>query len=267
MEKLKKYLRGIAANITTLVTIAGGIWLFFTYQKYETAELLNYIITGIGLIAGTLLIEKLGKLRRIEEKVDKVAHELEQSKVFLNCRTSEFWHDAVKMGKAIFISGGSLHFIIEKSGEIETLLARGCVIEAVPVRPCSSASEDLFNSVIKEIGTLESFNSNIIQALDFLLNLSKAYPNQIIVRLNDQKPSLGLFAIYQNESPINIQANIFSEKVPYDRRLSIRLTDASGSNAFAFGYLCDQIRYMQERLPQLTEIQLDKIITDARKKL
>lgn len=70
-------------------------------------------------------------------------------------------------------------------------------------------------------------------------------------------------AICQDKSPINIQANIFSEEVPYDRRLSIRLTEPSEQNAFAFEYFCNQINYLQDRLPQLTDTQLEKIIVNA----
>lgn len=222
--------------------------------------MLNFIISFLVLIAATLLVEKLINLSSIERKLKYLESNLDQSSVFLNCRTSEFWEDAKNVAKAIFISGGSLHFIIEKSGEIESLLSKGCIIEAVPVKPYSTASASLYDNVIKEIPSSNSFDNNIIQTLSYLYNLKIKYPDQIIVRLNNEMPSLGLFAIYKDKLPINIQINLFSEKVSYDQRLSIRLTNSPNENYFAFGYFCSQIDYLRNRLPECSIEEIKQII-------
>lgn len=260
MKIFKKILKIFLSNITTIVTIIGGVYLFFTYQKYTVEELLNYIISFLVFIAITLLIEKLVNLESIERKLKSLNTKLEQSNIFLNCRTSEFWEDAKKMGNVIFVSGGSLHFLIEKSGEIEALLKRGCKLEAVPVMPYSPASETLFNNVIKEIPSLDSFDNNINQTLSYLCNLKEQYPDKVVVRLNDKAPSLGIFAIYKDTLPISIQANIFSDKVSYDKRLSIRLTNSAYEHYFAYDYFCNQIDYLRTRLSECSVEQLKEII-------
>lgn len=260
MGFIKKVLRFFVENITTIFAIAGGVWVFFTYKKYETNELLNFIVSFLVLIAATLLVEKLVTLASIEKRLKVLESKFNQSSIFLNCRTSEFWHDAQNVAKSIFISGGSLHFIIEKSGEIETLLSKGCIIEAIPVKPYSSASATLYNNVIKEVPSIDSFNNNIIQTLSYLYNLKLKYPHQIVVRLNDNMPSLGLFAIYKDKLPLNIQVNLFSEKVSYDKRLSIRLTNNPNEHYFAFQYFCNQIIYLKNRLPECTADKLKQII-------
>ena len=260
MKNVKKLFGAFASNITTIVTIVGGIYLLFTYQKYNVEELLNFIISFLVFIAITLLIEKLVDLEYIKERLKLLNSKMEQSSVFINCRTSEFWEDAQKMGKTIFISGGSLHFLIEKSGEIETLLKRGCKLEAVPVRPYSKASEILFDNVIKEIPSLDSFDNNINQTLSYLCGLKQRYPDKVIVRLNDKAPSLGIFAIYKDSLPISIQANIFSDKILYDKRLSIRLTNTSYEHYFAYDYFCNQIDCMRNRLSECSVEQLQEII-------
>ena len=260
MDFLKKGVKFLAKNITTIIPIVAGGWIFFTYQNYKTDQLLNFIISFLVLISATLLIEKLVNLSDIEKQLTSLDSKLSQSNIFLNCRTSEFWQDAQNVAKSIFISGGSLHFIIEKSGEIESLLSKGCTIEAVPVKPYSPASEALYNNVIKEIPSVDSFNNNIVQALSYLYSLKSKYPDQIIVRLNDNMPSLGLFAVYKDKLPINVQANLFSEKVSYDKRLSIRLTNAPNEHYFAFDYFCNQINSLRERLPECSMEEIQQII-------
>lgn len=260
MEFLKKAAKQFAENVTTVVAILGGIWIFFTYQNYAIKELLNFIISFLALIAATLLIEKLVNLVSIEKRLKEIDNKLDQSNIFLNCRTSEFWQDAQNLGKAIFISGGSLHFMIEKSGEIESLLSKGCTIEAIPVKPYSPASTALYDNVIKEVPSVDSFNNNIVQALTYLYKLKLRYPDKIIVRLNDKMPSIGLFAVYKDKLPINIQVNLFSEKVSYDRRLSIRLTNSPNKHYFAFEYFCNQIDYLRDRLPECPIEQLKQLL-------
>ena len=261
----KKMIAILAENITTIVAIAGGIWLFFTYKKYTTDELLAYIISMLTLIASSLLIEKLVRLSSIEKKVEEIKTRLVLSDRFLFGHELNLWKDAIGSANSLFISGGSLHFLFGgKSGDFEELLKCGCSIEAVPVRPFTEASKNLYNNVVREVSTLEEFDRNIVQTLEFLIKYKKLYPKQVIIRLNDQIPAFGIVAVYRNFQPTNLQITLLSGKVPYDKRLILRVDDSPEETQYVFKYFNEQIVSLQERLSECTIEQIERICSPNR---
>lgn len=258
---INRFLKVIAENITTLVAIITGIWLFFSYKNYNTSELLAYIISILTLIAGSLLIEKLVHLTNLNKHVKNIESKLIQSDIFLYCHTSQFWKDALSSAKSLFLSGGSLFYVLaEKSGDLETLLNNGCKIEVVVVKPYSDAANLLYKNVIKEIQTPDKFSSNIVQTLDLLLEYKKAYPKQLVIRLNDHVPPFGIFAVYRDSKPLKIQVNLFSEKVSYDKRLALSIDDSVEQNHIAYDYFCNQITSLRNRLKECSIEDLEAII-------
>lgn len=256
----KKMITILTENITTIVTIVGGIWLFFTHQKYTTNELLAYIVSMLTLIASSLLIEKLVRLSSIEKKVEEIKTRLAFSDRLLFGHELNLWKDAIGSANSLFISGGSLHFLLGgKSGNFEELLKCGCRIEIVPVRPFTEASKNLYNNVVREVPTVEEFDRNIVQTLRFLIKYKKMYPKQVIIRLEDQIPALGIVAIYRNFQPTNLQITLLSGKVPYDKRLIIRVDDSPAKDRYVFEYFNEQIESLRERLSECTIEQIERI--------
>ena len=256
----KKMITILAENITTIVTIIGGIWLFFTYQKHATDELLAYIVSMLTLIASSLLIEKLVRLSSIEKNVEEIKTRLSLSDRFLFGHELSLWKDAIGSAKSLFISGGSLHFLFGgKPGDFEELLKSGCIIEVVPVRPFTEASKNLYNNVVKEVPSVEEFDRNIVQTLRFLINYKKLYPKQVIIRLDDQIPALGIVALYRKFQPTNLQITLLSGKVAYDKRLIIRIDDSPGKARYVYEYFNEQIVSLRERLSECTIEQIEMI--------
>lgn len=260
---LKLFIVKVAEYIAPIITIIIGIYIGLTYNQHSTEEILSYIITLLTLIAGTLLIEKLMQLSSIDKRTKRIEKKIIDSDIFMYCNTSEFWHDAMNSAKSLFISGGSLfHVISEKPGDFQTLLKRGCQIEVVVMDPFSMASDLLYNNVVKEVQNTKRFSNNIIQTLELLFEFQKEYPKQLTIRLNNHVPSFGIFAIYKDDEPQKIQVNLFSERVPYDKRLAISLDSSSEKNHLAFEYFCNQINLLKERLPELSITELERIINN-----
>lgn len=263
-DKLKKSLAFLAENITNILAIVFGIILFFTYKNYLIEELLNYIISLLTLISGSLLIEKLIRLTSIDKNVRKIKNALIKSNLFIYCHTSTFWKDALTYGNSIFISGGSLFLVFSKnSGDFEELLKNKCKIEVVLMKPFSDASNLLYQNVVKEINSTDEFNQNILQTLGFLKSYMLKYPNQITIRLNDQVPAFGLMAVYKKTLPQKIQVNFYSEKVSYDKRLSLSVENIEDCK-IAYQYYCKQIDYLKERLPVIQIEDIEQIIRDRK---
>lgn len=260
-DSVKKILMLAAQYSFPVITIVMGIHVGITAGNHTPEELLQSIVTMLSLIAGTLLIEKFLQLSSIEKRVKRIENKMVDSDVFMYCHASQFWEDALSSAQSLFISGGSLfHVIPEKSGDFDALLRSGCKVEVVVVKPFSDAAEMLHRNVVKEIGAPGQFSGNIIQTLEFLLEHKKAFPEQLTIRLNDHTPAFGIFAVYREGTPQKIQANLFSEKVPYDKRLALSLEASSEKNRLAYDYFCNQIKSMEERLPECSMEELAEII-------
>lgn len=273
---LKKIGKFILENITIFVASITGIYLFFSYKERNINELLGYIIGMLTLIAGSMLVENAVKLASMDKRIKNIENDklveiqnqiksieakLIESDVFMYCHASLFWKDALNSANSLFISGGSLYHVIpEKTGDFETLLKSGCKIEVVVVKPYSEAARFLHKNVVMEISNSDNFSNNTIQTLEFLLKYKKKYPNQLTIRLNDHVPAFGIFATYKNLIPRRIQANFFSEKVPYDKRLAISLDQSVEKSKFAYDYFCNQIEMLRKRLPECTISEIEKII-------
>lgn len=264
-EILIKILVFIAENITCLLTILVGTYLFFHYSQLTIEQLLQYIIGGISLIAGSMLIEKVSLLEKIKKTLSVIAQNVKKESIFTNCQSSGFWKEALTSGKSIFMSGGSLFFVFSTNpGDFETLLKNGCKVEVVVMDPNSIATEILYNDVIKEVASLDAFKTNIRQTIAYLGQYKEKYPNQIIIRLDNHVPAFGIMAVYHNDRPKKIQVNLFSERVSYDRRLSFIVYEDGLENEFAYNYLCDQIERLKKRLPTCTIEEIKKIESDIK---
>lgn len=260
-EKILNGIKILIDNITTIIAIAMGILLCLSYRNFETEELLAYIISILTLIAGSMLIEKIFSLFSIKRDIKRIESKFIETDVFMYCHTSNFWNEAMNSAKRLFISGGSLYHVIpEKTGDLEKLLNQGCIIEVVVVKPFSDAAKFLHKNVVKEINNPNSFSDNTIQTLDFLLKYKKERPDQIIIRLNDNVPAFGIFAVYRDSKPKSIQANLFSEKVAYDKRLAISINDSIEKYHFAYEYFCNQIISLRNRLSECTIEELEIMI-------
>lgn len=261
MKKFINILKVLIDNITTLIAIFMGFFVFLSYKFQTEGEMLSYIICILTLIAGSMLIEKVFSILAIKKDIKKIKSKLIEEDVFMYCHTSNFWNEALNSAKKLFISGGSLYHVIpEKTGDLEKLLDQGCIIEVVVVKPFSHAAELLHKNVVKEIRSADSFSENTIQTLDFLLKYKKEYPRQIIVRLNDNVPAFGMFVVYNGTMPKTIQANLFSEKVAYDKRLAININESTEKNRFVYEYFCSQIDMLKNRLPEYSIVELEKIV-------
>lgn len=257
---MKKFIIFLLENLTIIVASITGICLFFSYKNRNTNELLGYIIAILTLIASSMLLEKSIKLSSIYKHVKSIESKLIESNVFMYCHSSSFWKEAMNSAKSIFISGGSLYHVIpEKTGDFEWLLKNGCKIEVVVVKPYSEASALLYKNVVMEIGNPDKFSDNTVQTLDFLLEYKKQYPEQLCIRLNDNVPAFGIFAVYRSSKPHKIQVNLFSEKVPYDKRLAISIDGSVEKNHFAYDYFSKQIELLKCRLPECTISELENI--------
>lgn len=262
MKKIKRFFAFLLENLTTLIAAFTGVCLFFSYKERDPQELLGYIIAILTLIAGSMLIETASKMSSINKRVKNIDLKLTDSNIFMYCQSSSFWNDALHSAKSLFITGGSLfHVITEKTGDFELLLKNGCNIEVVVVKPYSDASKLLHNNVVMEINDPDKFSDNIVQTLDFLFKYNAKYPKQLTIRLNDNVPAFGIFAIYQNSKnaePQKIQINLFSEKVPYDKRLAITLDESMEKNHLAYNYFCEQIKLLKKRSPECTIADLKR---------
>lgn len=258
---MKKVIKFILENITIILASITGMSLFFSYKNRSINELLGYIIAILTLMAGAMLIEKTIQISSIDNHIRNIESKLCESDVFMYCHASLFWQDALNSANSLFISGGSLYHVIpEKTGDFEFLLKNGCKIEVVVVKPYSEAAKFLYKNAVLEISNSDNFSNNTIQTLDFLLKYKKEYPNQLTIRLNDNVPAFGIFATYKNSNPRRIQANFFSEKVPYDKRLAISLEQSVEKSKFAYDYFCNQIEMLRKRLPECTIPELERII-------
>lgn len=265
-EKIISGLKIVVDNFTTIIAIVMGIRLCISYRNFETDELLAYIISILTLIAGSMLIEKVFSIFSIKRDIKGINSKLIATDVFMYCHTSGFWNDALNSAKKLFISGGSLYHVIpERTGDFEKLLERGCEIEVVVVKPFSDASKLLHSNVVKEINNPDSFSDNTIQTLELLLKYKKERPKQVSIRLNDNVPAFGIFAVYRDSKPKTIQANLFSEKVAYDKRLAISVNDFTEKNHFAYEYFCNQIESLRNRLPECTITGLEAMIKQKTK--
>lgn len=261
MSILKKILRILLQNGTSIAAIIVGIVSFFSYKGRTVEGSLAYIIALVVLIASTLLIEKVSTLSNIDKNLKSITEKSTISDRFLFCSTSSFWDNATKNCDAVFISGGSLyHVLSEKSGKLEELLKNGRKVEIVLMHPNNDATKFLYNSVVKEVSSISAFRNNILETLAFLLRFKEQYPDTLTIRLNNLVPAFGLMAVYRGGKVKTIQVNFYSEKVPFDNRLSMFVDDTFGNGYMAYEYFCNQINHIRGRLSECTADTIRRVL-------
>lgn len=266
MNRIKVIIRFFAENITAVLAIICGVWYFFSYKQYDTQELLAYIISILVFIAGSMLIERLVNISSIDKRIKNLESKLVYEDVFMYCHAKKFWDEAEKHAKKIIVSGGSLyHVIAERSGVFEKLLSNNCEIEVIVVKPYSEAAKLLCNEVVKEVNSTTRFSEHTVECLGLLEQYKKRFPKaKITIRLNDQVPPYGLFALYESTKqgikPRLIQVNFFSGKVAYDKRLALWIENSTAQSQIAYDYFCDRIIELQNRLNELSDDQLVSIL-------
>ncbi|MBN2130069.1 MAG: hypothetical protein JW741_11260 [Sedimentisphaerales bacterium] len=241
---LLKFLSATLENAFLLGAMGFTVYILLTnqFQGSRTDCLLQWIITLLGLLAVSLLVERLGKLRRMDDRVAQI-HEHFLSRegkpsadlIFSNRKLLSPLEDRLDSARHIDVNGGSLFRLTSGYiGYFQQKAADGCRLRFLLVDPDSEAAKILARHVCYEIQNLDEYVGHIRTSLANLLRLKQEYSKLVDIRVYDCVPPFGLLISDPRKPCGQVQAEIYSFAVPIRERPEFTLTAAHDPRYFDF---------------------------------
>lgn len=239
MEKIKKAFLFVLENGTSILTVLFASYILLMSQRSTITqdEMLVWILTVVGLLSTSELIEKLVRMRKIED-ISKRSHDLlvthfqskPSAETFLFDRTTQtILEDRLSQANAVYMTGGSLTKVLSLHiGLIEEKAKRGCKFKFLIVDPESEACALTAHSIVYEIRNPQAYSAQIRMSLEMLGPLLTQYnqaTKQVEVRLCDFVPTYSFMMTdadsqkgkiwiewYPYKSPVRTRPNIALER-------------------------------------------------------
>ncbi len=189
-------------------------------------ELLLWIVSLLGLLATAILVEKLGKLRRIEHYAE-LTHDylIKQGAtpsldtIFLDRKSLTPLEERLQFSKEVIFTGGSLFRIsTEYLGFLEQKAQENCKLKFLLVEPQSESSRLVAQYVVYEINEPIAYDEQIKNSLKNLGKLQKKYENLVEIRVSQCVPPFGLLITDSIKDHGIVQVEIYTLAVPTRNR-------------------------------------------------
>jgi hypothetical protein len=234
--------------IPTILTIVFGIYITLKNQQkaYDTSTLLGWIITLIGLLATSLLIERVITIRKIEKSVNETNNFLKLrdglpslDSILKNRQQLLPLEERLKYSKDIRITGGSLFRLSsEYIGFFEEKVKEGCRFKFLLLNPDCSAAKLIAENIVYEVDSYEVYKNNINNAIANLKALKTKFPEKIHIKITDFIPSYSLFICDPDNDQGNIMVELYTPAVTTRQRPHLILL--KGREPGWFKFFCGQ---------------------------
>jgi hypothetical protein len=227
-KKIEKIIVIILENLPAVTTIGFSTYIVVRSQalKMTVDELLLWIISLLGLLATAILIEKLGKLRRIEHYTE-LTHDylIKQGAtpsldaIFLDRKSLSPLEKRLQFSKEVIFTGGSLFRIsTEYLGFLEQKAQEGCKLKFLLVEPRSETSRLVAQYIVYEISDPATYDEQIKNSLTNLWKLQQTYEKLVEIRVSQCVPPFGLLITDPTKAHGTIQVEIYALAVPTRNR-------------------------------------------------
>jgi len=246
--KLKKFFESLFTflleNLPVLGTIGFSLFLILKSQSLQLtdSQLLVWIISLLGLIATSMLLERLIRLRKIENSMEHIYQYLLNNNsapsfdnIFKRRRSQPSLEERLDSAREIFITGGSLVRITnEYIGYFKDKAKDKCKLKFVIVNPESEAAKLLVNNVVYEVNDYEVYLNQTKNSLRSLLVLSADYPEYVEVKVTNQVPPFGLVIADPNKEYGSMTIEVFGYALPARERGSILIKRNHEPESFSY---------------------------------
>lgn len=227
-KTIEKTLAVILENLPTVTTIGFSTYIVARSQaiKITADELLLWIVSLLGLLATAILVEKLGKLRRIEHYTE-LTHDYLIKKgatpsldtIFLDRKSLPPLEKRLQFSKEVIFTGGSLFRIsTEYLGFLEQKAQEGCKLKFLLVEPRSESSRLVAQYVVYEINDPVAYDEQIKNSLINLRKLQQRYEKLVEIRVSQCVPPFGLLITDPTKAHGTVQVEMYTVAVPTRNR-------------------------------------------------
>jgi hypothetical protein len=227
-KKIERIITTILENLPTIITICFSSYIVTRSQavKMTVDELLLWITSILGLLATAILIEKLGKLRRIEHYTE-LTHEYlikngaspSLDAIFLDRKALPPLEKRLQFSKEVIFTGGSLCRIsTEYLGFLEQKAQEGCKLKFLLVEPQSTAACLVAQYVVYEINNPTAYDEQIRNSLTNLGKLKQKYEKLVEIKVSQGVPPFGLIAADPRKNHGTVQVELYTLAVPTRNR-------------------------------------------------
>jgi hypothetical protein len=235
---MKKYIERtilfVLENLLTLMTIVFSFYIVMRSQvtTMSTDSLLFWIISLLGLLATSMLIERCVKLHKIEKHSEATYNYLIKmdgkpsfDSVMLDRTTQPSLESRLENVREIYMAGGSLvRLTSEYIGLLEKKAKEGCKMKFLLVGPDKEAVKLLAENVVYESNDSKSYSNQIKNSLSQLSRLQKQFPSKIGIKILEYVPPYSMLITNPNDSSSKIDIELYSYAVPARERVRMILT-------------------------------------------
>ncbi len=262
MKKIKNILYSIASilfeHATLFAAIIASVYIITRGQlhKYETYELLLWIIGLLGLIAVASVSEKYFKLSKIEKSVEKIQAVVQRKgsgldELAFTRKDLNPLEERLSDAKTIVITGGSLYRLSDEYfAFFESKLISGCQIEIIMVEPYSNAANLLCDNVVYETNNYNKYSMKIEESLKQFMRLKEKFSQYISIRLTKNVPPFSLIVIDEKASNASIKVELYSYSVPTRERMQFEVTR---DDAVSFSFFLNQLIALRNETCEIDE--------------
>lgn len=230
--------------IPTFFTVGFAVYVVLLSQtkSIESTKLLEWIITILGLLSTTILIDRFTRLRRIEKHTEETYNFLKDKEgkpslddLLINRKQLPPLEQRLKSVKEVMISGGSLFRLTnEYLGLFEEKAKEGCKFKFLLLNPSSEAAKLVATHIVYEIDSYQTYVNYINTALNNLDGLKKKYPTQVEIKIVDFIPSFSLFITDPTKEDGVARVELYTQAVPTRERPQIVLINTREPHWYNF---------------------------------
>jgi len=223
-KQFEKFLSITVEYLPNILTIGFSVYIVLLSQtvKMSSDELLVWVLSLLGLLATSGLVERMGKLHRIEQFTESTHNYLIKREakpsldfIFQNRKSLPPLETRLQSAKEIVIAGGSLSRIVnEYLGYFEHKLQEGCNLKFLLIQPGSEAAKLVAEYVVYEVTDPLIYEGQIQNSLDTLYRLKQRYSNLVDIRTYQSVPPFGLLIIDPTKAHGSIQVELYTYAIP-----------------------------------------------------
>lgn len=239
-------LRAVAINgppVATLLLVT-GILLFADVSSVSERDLLQFTLVILGLIAGSMLTERILSVRLLENRTAETQNSLtatlEQSDSggIISRRASlEALERRLATAQEIWIMGGSLSRLVSSHIRVlERKALEGAKLRFLLLNPASQACFETARSIVYEVKDPSTYSKSVevtLGQLHSFLLANDALPDGVAaVHVTDIVPTCGMMFVDPEEKHGRAWIELYPFKAPVGDRPVLNLTKVGNKECF-----------------------------------
>jgi hypothetical protein len=227
-QRIEALLVFVIEMLPALLTVGFTVFVVLKNRQapMEERRLLEWVLGLLALLATSLLVDRLTRLRRIE-KFSRESHDIlaktsghPSLDVLMQDRKSlPPLEERFTGSKRVMITGGSLFRLAnEYIGLFEQRAKEGCVFQFILVAPDSTAAALVAEHIVYEIKDVATYSAHIQTAIKNLMTLKAQFPAQIEVRVVNYVPPFSMIICDPEKEHGSIRLELYTIAVPTRER-------------------------------------------------